>query len=409
MQNAGVKPDDLSRLKIDRAAGASARAPRRSRWLRYAIVAIVVIGAGAWVARRYAGPVQVEAATVAAAYPTQAYTLLNAAGYVVPDRKAALSSKASGRLEWLGVQEGSHVKANEVVARLESKDVRATLEQASAQVALAEANLQQGLAELRDAEANFRRSNELLGKKFISEAQHSSDLARLDKARAAVASPRAAVNSARANRQAAEVAVEQTVIRAPFDAIVLTKNADVGDNITPLSSAAGAKGAVVTVADMDTLEVEADVAESSIGKIKVGQPCEIQLDALPDTRLAAAVSRIVPTVDRSKATVLVKVRFVDKDTRVLPDMSAKVAFLERAPAAEDKKAVPAVQPRAIVERDGREVAFVIRDERAHATQVATGRKLGDLVEVRGLNPGERVVLGPGDKLRDGAPVAVTKK
>lgn len=409
MQNAGVKPDDLSRLKIDRAAGASARAPRRSRWLRYAIVAIVVIGAGAWVARRYAGPVQVEAATVAAAYPTQAYTLLNAAGYVVPDRKAALSSKASGRLEWLGVQEGSHVKANEVVARLESKDVRATLEQASAQVALAEANLQQGLAELRDAEANFRRSNELLGKKFISEAQHSSDLARLDKARAAVASQRAAVNSARANRQAAEVAVEQTVIRAPFDAIVLTKNADVGDNITPLSSAAGAKGAVVTVADMDTLEVEADVAESSIGKIKVGQPCEIQLDALPDTRLAAAVSRIVPTVDRSKATVLVKVRFVDKDTRVLPDMSAKVAFLERAPAAADKKAVPAVQPRAIVERDGREVAFVIRDERAHATQVATGRKLGDLVEVRGLNPGERVVLGPGDKLRDGAPVAVTKK
>src|SRR4029079_1834359 len=191
------------------------------------------------------------------------------------------SSKASGRLEWLGVREGSHVKANQIVARLESKDVRASLEQASAQVALAEANLQQGLAELRDAEANFRRSQELLGKKFISEAQHSTDLARVDKARAAVASQRAAVNSARATREAAEVAVEQTLIRAPFDAIVLTKNADVGDNITPLSSAAGAKGAVVTVADMDTLEVEADVAESSIGKIAVNQPCEVQLDALP--------------------------------------------------------------------------------------------------------------------------------
>jgi len=406
---AGVKPDDLSRLRIDRAADASPRLRRRSRWIRYGIALLVLAGIGAWFASRYAAPVRVDAASVASAYPTQAYTLLNAAGYVVPERKAALSSKASGRLEWLGVQEGSHVKANEIVARLESKDVRATLEQAAAQVALAEANLQQGLAELRDAEANFRRSKELLGKKFISEAQHSTDLARLDKSRAAVASQRAAVNSARANRQAAEVAVEQTVIRAPFDAIVLTKNADVGDNITPLSSAAGAKGAVVTVADMDTLEVEADVAEASIGKIAVAQPCEVQLDALPDTRLAAAVSRIVPTVDRSKATVLVKVRFIDKDARVLPDMSAKVAFLARAPGAEDKRAVPAVQSRAIAERDGRKIAFVIRDNRAHAVEVTTGRKLGDLVEVRGLKPGERVVLEPGEKLRDGAAVAVTKK
>jgi RND family efflux transporter MFP subunit len=410
MQNAGVKPDDLSRLKIDRAAGASPRGRRRSRWLRSGVAGIIVIGIAGWLASRYAAPVHVEAATVAATYPTQAYTLLNAAGYVVPDRKAALSSKASGRLEWLGVREGSHVKANQIVARLESKDVRATLEQASAQVALAEANLQQGLAELRDAEANFRRSQELLGKKFISEAQHSTDLARVDKARAAVASQRAAVNSARANREAAEVAVEQTLIRAPFDAIVLTKNADVGDNITPLSSAAGAKGAVVTVADMDTLEVEADVAESSIGKIAVNQPCEVQLDALPDIRLAAAVSRIVPTVDRSKATVLVKVRFIDKDSRVLPDMSAKVAFLERPPAAEDKKPVPALQARAIVEREGRKVAFAIRDGRAHRVEVDTGRKLGDLVELRsGLQPGERVVLEPGEKLRDGASVAVTKK
>ena len=408
-QNAGVKPDDLARLKIDRAAGGARRLPRRSRWLRYGAVAIVAIAVAGWLASRYAAPVQVEAASVAAAYPTQGYTLLNAAGYVVPDRKAALSSKASGRLEWLGVREGSHVKANEIVARLESRDVKAALDQASAQVALAEANLQQGQAELRDAEANFRRSKELLAKKFISEAQHSTDLARLDKARAAVASQRAAVSSARANRQAAEVAVEQTVIRAPFDAIVLTKNADVGDNITPLSSAAGAKGAVVTVADMDTLEVEADVAESSIGKISVGQPCEVQLDALPDTRLAAAVSRVVPTVDRSKATVLVKVRFVDKDPRVLPDMSAKVAFLERAPAPEDRKPVSAVQPRAIVERDGRKVAFVIREERAQRVEVTTGRKLGELVEVRGLKAGERVVLDPGEKLRDGAAVAVTKK
>jgi HlyD family secretion protein len=172
----------------------------------------------------------------------------------------------------------------------------------------------------------------------------------------------------------------------------------------------GAKGAVVTVADMDTLEVEADVAESSIGKIKVDQPCEVQLDALPDTRLGAVVSRIVPTVDRAKATVLVKVRFVDKDPRVLPDMSAKVAFLSRGVAADEKRAVAAVQPGAIVERDGKKLAFVLKDDRAHAAAVVTGRKIGDLIEVvQGLKAGDRVALNPGEKVKDGAAVAIAKK
>jgi RND family efflux transporter MFP subunit len=399
--------NDLSRLKIERPAGGMLR-PRR-RWVRMAaagvaLALVVVLAIG-----RFTGPLSVETATVASAYPSQAYTLLNATGYVVPERKAALSSKATGRLEWLGVLEGSRVKANEVVARLENRDVQAALEQAAAQVNVAKANLEQGQAELRDAEANFRRSTDLLAKKFISGAQHDSDTARLGKARAAISSQKAAVVSAEANRQAAEVALEQTVIRAPFDAIVLTKNADVGDNITPFSSAVGAKGAVVTVADMDTLEVEADVAESSIAKIKVDQPCEVQLDALPETRLAASVSRIVPTVDRSKATVLVKVRFVDKDPRVLPDMSAKVAFLSRAPADDEKRAVLALQPGAIAERDGKKVVFVLKDEKARATPVTTGRKIGELLEVQGLNAGDRVVLNPSEKVKDGVAVTAAKK
>ena len=403
-----MKQDDLSRLKIDRTAqGGPVR--RRRSWLRYGIVLVLIAAASAAIWARIAAPPTVETATVASVYPSQGYTLLNAAGYVVPERKAALSSKATGRLEWLGVMEGSRVKADEVIARLESNDVRAQLAQATAQVRLAQANVQQGLAELADAEANYRRSSELLAKKYISSAQNDTDLARLKKAQAAIASQKAAVSSSQANQRAAEVNVEQTLIRAPFDAIVLTKNADVGDNITPFSSAAGAKGAVVTVADMSTLEVEADVAESNIGKLKVDQPCEVQLDALPDVRLAAVISRIVPTVDRSKATVLVKVRFVDRDPRVLPDMSAKVAFLEKPVPANDKKPVAAVQPRAIVERDGRKVAFVVKDDHVRRTEVTTGRKLGDLVEVQGLKAGERVVLDPAEKVRDGAAVSVAKK
>lgn len=401
-----MKPDDLSKLRIERAP----QAPRRKRpWGRLALFAIVIAGAVAFGAMRLAAPVAVETVAVAPVYPSQAYTLLNATGYVVPQRKAALSSKATGRLEWLGVLEGSRVKAGEVIARLESRDVQAALAQAEAQVNVARANQQQGAAELRDAEANYRRSSELLSKKFISTAQHDADAARLAKARAAIASQRAGVAAAEANRRSAEVAVEQTLIRAPFDAIVLTKNANVGDNITPFSSAAEAKGAVVTVADMETLEVEADVAESSIAKIAVDQPCEVQLDALPDTRLAAVVSRIVPTVDRSKATVLVKVRFVERDPRVLPDMSAKVAFLSRKVPDEEKKAVLAVQPAAIVERDGRKVVFAVREDRARAVEVKTGRRIGDVVEVQGVRAGERLVVNPPERLKDGAAVAAAKK
>ena len=372
----------------------------------FAVALLLLVLTFAWL--RFRAPPAVATTTVASAYPSLNYTVLNATGYVVPQRKAALASKAQGRLEWLGVLEGSRVKVGEVVARLESKDVRAALDQASAQIKVAEANLGQGLAELRDAEANLRRSNDLLAKRFVSSAQHDADVARLDKARAAIAGYKAAIEAARANWRVAELAVEQTAIAAPFDGVVLTKNANVGDNITPFSSAADSKGAVVTIADMETLEVEADVSESSIGKIMVDQPCEIQLDALPDVRLAGVVSRMVPTVDRSKATVLVKVRFIDRDPRVLPDMSGKVAFLARPVPAADSKPVTAVQPAAIVERDGRKVVFRVSDDKARAVPVSTGRKVGELIEVSGVKPGDRVVLSPADKLRDGASVTVAK-
>ena len=399
---------DLSKLQIDRNAPRAARRGRRW-WLWVVGLALLAAAGAAAVGGWFGAPVEVQTVTVTTAYPTQAITALNATGYVVAQRKAAVASKATGRLEWLGVTEGSRVNAGDVIARLENRDVTAARDQAAASVKVADANLEQARAELADAERAFRRSEELLAKKFISDSAHDAAVARYEKAKAAVRGQEAAVAVARANLRSAEVALDQTLIRAPFDGVVLTKSANVGDNITPFSNALDTKGAVVTMADMATLEVEADVAESSLAKIKVGQPAEIQLDAIPGERSAGIVSRIVPTVDRAKATVLVKVRFVDPDPRVLPDMSAKVAFLERAPTADERKPVAAVQKAAVVGEGAARHVFVVKDGVAAKRTVETGAELGDLVAVRGLAAGERVVASPLDRSLDGRKVKVAQK
>jgi HlyD family secretion protein len=218
-----------------------------------------------------------------------------------------------------------------------------------------------------------------------------------------------AIAAARSNYRAAQVAVEQTLIRAPLDGVVLTKNANVGDVITPFSSALGSQAAVVTMADMSTLEVEADVSEANISKVRVGQPAEIQLDALPESRFRGEVHRLVPTVDRSKATVTVKIRFVETDPRVLPEMSAKVAFLSKDVPKAENVAQVAVPATAIVERGARKVVYVLKDGKAVETSVQTGSAIGDLVQVTGVRAGEKVVLKPSERVRDGVAVATSSK
>jgi HlyD family secretion protein len=406
-----VPESDLSKLSLNKSAPSQALAKRRKKRIAKWIVIGVAIAAAAgfFASKRANAPTEVEIGSVTTAFPTQGFTLLNATGRVVAAKKAAVSTKATGRLEFLGVQEGSEVKAGQIIARIEALDVNATKDQARAGAQAARANLEQGKAELVDAEANFKRQQELFEKKFVSAAVLDAAKARVDRARATIASLNAAIGVADAQTRAAGVSVEQTLIRAPFDGVVLTKNANVGDIITPFSSASGSIGAVVTMADMSTLEVETDVAEASIGKIVVGAPAEITLDALPEVRLLGEVSRIVPTVDRAKATVLVKVSFVEKDKRVLPDMSAKVAFLKQKPAEADRKAVTVVRKDSIVERDGKPNVFVVAENKAKLTSVAKARDIGDLIEVSGVKSGDKIVLKPNEKLADGAAVAQAAK
>jgi RND family efflux transporter MFP subunit len=411
MQEWTRMPDqDLSGLKIDKTAAASRPVRRRKKFALLAALSFVILAGVLFAAGILTPAVEVETATVSQVYPSQSFTLLNASGYVVAQRKAAVASKATGRLVWLGVEEGSRVHSGEVLARLENRDAAASRDQAAANLNTARAGLDQARAELIDAGRAFTRQKELLVQGIVAQADYDVAEARYNKARAGVAGAEAAVKAAAAALNGAAVALEYTLIRAPFDAVVLTKDADVGDIVTPLGAAANAKAAVVTIADMGSLQVEADVSESNLEKIRPRQPCEVQLDALPGARFAGVVHMIVPTADRSKATVMVKVRFLTLDSRILPEMSAKVAFLERPVKQDEREPRTAVNPAAIVTRDGRKTVFLVKGTRVAATEIRTGARIGEMVEVlAGVKAGDKVAVKPLDKLKDGSKIKTAEK
>jgi RND family efflux transporter MFP subunit len=394
-----AKNADLSALRINRAADPAPAGLRARRGLAIglaaagavALVAILLLTSGAF---NSATPVQLTPATMVSPTRFGGGAVLIASGYVVAQRKAAVASKGTGRLVYLGVVEGDRVRAGQVIARIEDADVRA-------QLAQAQASLDLSRADLRDAQRALARERVLLDSNFTSQASYDAAEARHERVKAGIAVAQAAL-------QAAEVQLENTVIRAPFDGTVLTKNADVGEVVAPLAGSAFSKSAVVTIADLRSLQVEADVAESNLEAISPGQPCEIVLDAYPDARYPGFVAKIVPTADRAKATVQVKVAFRSYDARVLPEMSAKVHFLPRpSRVAVDTLPVLVVPRTAVAERGGRSVVYVVEGGRAVEVPVVVGREVGSAVAIReGLKPGVQVIDNVGDRLHGGAKVKV---
>ena len=401
---------DLEALRISRdAAGAPVAGARRWRpGAKTWIAALILVALALW----WLMPrtTQVETVQAVLVHPTRALTLVNATGYVVADRKAAVASKITSRLVWLGVEEGSRVRKGDVIARLEGEDVAAALKQAEADLAAARFMVDETKAELDDATLNHDRFRELDKRKVVARSEYDQAVARYRKAQAAhenavrlVAARKAALELAKAN-------LEYTVVRAPFDAVVLTKSADVGDIVTPLSASATSKASVVTLADLGSLQIEADVSESNLAKVRQGQPVEIMLDAYGEERFPGRVHMIVPTADKAKATVMVKVRFDELDQRVLPQMSAKVAFLERAPTPQELTPRLAVPLRALTGPESARAVFLVKDGAARLTPVTLGMKLGDMAEITsGLNAGDKVVLSPPDTLKDGGRVEAAGK
>jgi RND family efflux transporter MFP subunit len=402
-----MSSETLGRLTIDKSRQVPSQ--KRSGRLKYGIGAAIVLAAIAAVMIMRTRTITIETASVSQVYPTQSFTLLNASGYVVAQRKAAVASKTTGRLEWIGVEEGSLVTSGQVIARLENRDLQAVLQQGEAAVGNSKAVLEQAQAELADAGQSFARQRELLKQGIVSKAEYDAAEARFKRSAAAVSGAEAGVRSSRAALQGATVNLDYSLIRAPFDAVVLTKNADVGDIITPLGAAANAKAAVVTIADLGSLQVEADISESNLVQVKKGQPCEIKLDALPAARFRGIVHMVVPTADRAKASVMVKIRFVDTDSRILPEMSAKVAFLEREAGKDEQQPRLAINPSAIAKSGDQEGVYLVKDDTAIFTPIRRGNKLGDLVEVSGVKSGDRIVLKPLDKVKNGSKVVTAEK
>ena len=402
--------EDLSKLKIDKSVKTAG--PIRRMKPVYVVVAILVIVIGVFLGFKgfFTPGITVEVMSISQVYPSQSLALLDASGYVVAQRKAAVASKVTGRLVSLMVEEGSRVTEGQVIASLESEDFVAARDQAAENLKAARANLEGVRAELNDASLDFYRKKELLARGVISRAEFDVSEAKYRKALATVAAAEAAVAASSAALRGAAVALEYTHIRAPFNAVVLTKNADVGDIVTPVGAAANAKASVVTIADMSSLQVEVDVSETNLELVKVGQPCEIRLDALPDSRFRGAVHAIVPTVDRSKATIMVKVRFLDNDPRILPEMSAKVSFLSRPVKPEEEKPRLAVNRAALIAREGQNAVFIVKGNRVVETPITLGMQFGDMVEVLGVvTPGDKVVKKPPKGLKNGSRIKVVEK
>lgn len=405
-----MENEDLSKLKIDKSGTKISRRSRKKSIT--AIIAVLVVLVVLFIVFRgvFLPAVEVEATIVGHVYPSQALTLLNASGYVVAQRKAAVASKVTGRLISIAVEEGDVVKSGEIIAKLENEDSAALQKQAAANLETSRAGLESSKAELYDAKTNLDRQKDLLAKGYISRLEFDAAETRYKKAAAAVTSAESAVRAYAAALHGAEVALGYTFIRAPFDAVVLTKDADIGDIVTPIGAAASAKAAVVTIADMDSLLIEADVSESSLKQVKAGGPCEIQLDAFPDVRLRGEVHMIVPTADRTKASVMVKVKFLDKDERTLPEMSAKVAFLERSLNPEEMKPRIAVNSTSVITRGESKYVFLIRENTAVETLINTGEQLGDMTEVlEGVKPGDKIILKPEARIKNNTRVKIAEK
>jgi RND family efflux transporter MFP subunit len=393
------------------------RALRRNLVL-FAVALVLVAGVAAVVRGRSVPTVQVAiaASTTGGGASAGGVTSVTANGYVVARTKASVSAKIAGRLAYLGVSEGSYVHRGEIIARLDNADYQAAVSQAQANVAAAEASVIEATSDRDQSARDANRIRDIRASKpnLMSPQDLETATSRAAAAQARYDAAAARKRSAEAGLRLARANDENTVIRAPFTGTVLRKDAEVGEVVAPSVGGGLTRGAVVTMADLSTLEVEVDVNEAYIARIASGRPARITLDAYPDTTFRGEVRQVVPTADRQRATVQVKVSILDHDPRILPEMGAKVDFLEppKAAASGDAAARPSIRvPSTAVRSDASgSYVWLVRDGRLAKRAVTTGPVSAGFLEVRsGLSGGEQMLVGGVDKPEEGMKVRVESK
>ena len=400
------KPN-LSDLKIDRQARSSDGGNRRLMLIAaavlvtIAVIAILIIGG--------TSVTTVEVAIARAAPTGGAATVLNASGYVEPRRKATVSSKITGKVTEVLVDEGMVVEEGQILAQLDDSDARKRYEAIRAERDVARAAIEELEVNLADAERTLRRTNELRDQGVASVQDFDSATAAVDALRAKLRVARSSLDAANAQLAVSQQDLENYTIRAPFAGIAVSKDAQPGEMVSPVSAGGGfTRTGISTIVDMESLEIEVDVNESHIAKVTPGQPADAVLDAYPEWHIPATVRTIIPTADRQKATVKVRLTFDHLDPRILPDMGVKVAFRETVEVEPTATPAQSIVPQTAVRTDGGQtVVFVVEDEIVDRRAVSVGRSIGTDVEIMaGVTVGDRVVVSETDGLSDGQRVKV---
>jgi RND family efflux transporter MFP subunit len=413
------KSELLRQLRIDRDARPTETAPSRRLWwwLAALIAVLIALGAASMLWLHSAAPaVKVAVARPAAsgAGAQSGASILDASGYVVARRQATVSAKITGKLSQLFIEEGVQVKEGDIVAKLDDRNASATLLQAKAGVTQAESTVLQAKAAAADITPIYERDRKLAQAGVISTTALEQSKANYDAKQTDVAVAQGNLAVRRAALEIAQRDLDDTIVRAPFTGVVTTKNAQPGEIVSPLSAGGGfTRSGICTLVDMDSLEVEVDVSENFISRVKADEPATLKLNAYPDWNIPAYVIAVVPTADRSKATVKVRVGFKSRDPRILPEMGARVSFLSRAqnPASPSAGAV-VLPPDAVQANEGSAtgVVYVLHDDTLERREVKLGARSGDALTVlAGLSAGERVAVGDFSKLSDGAHVKVVDR
>jgi RND family efflux transporter MFP subunit len=397
---------DLSALRIDdRARRGQPRKGRRV--LVVAVLAIVLLGGAAYAFLREQTP-EVQTVTVRADKGTRP-ALLNASGYVTPRRRATVAAKITARVNEMLAEEGMRVESGQVLARLDDSDARVRLASAVADRDAMAATVGDLRVNLANAEKDLARWSDLYKRNLIAEQQLDTARTTVDSFKARITLAREQVAASEAKIRMAQQDLDNCIVRAPFDGIVVSKDAQRGEMVSPVSAGGGfTRTGIATLVDMTSLEIEVDVSETYIARVQPGQPLTAVLDAYPDWQIPAKVRTVIPTADRQKATVKVRASFDRLDPRILPDMGVKVAFLGDAPAALPAGVRVLVPKTALVDEGGTAVVFLYEDGRVERRAVGLGQARGNEQEViAGLKDGDQVVVGARD-LRDGQRVTAKK-